>query len=1054
MKIYQPMLYVGLGGTGCQIGAELERRLREEFCGPDGTEWQRTRAGGDFLPYELPAFVQFVYADLNEGELHRLARKVVPTAGHEQAVSRTQHLVHDLVPQFPTFPEVARSLRVNAGESVSDWLPPPYGEPKVAPLARGAGQLPTIGRATLMETIRLGLEPAQLPIRNAIGRLSTSGEALRDIGGRMQNQNSCDVFVAFSVAGGTGAGIFYDYLHLIGDAMARAGFRAQIYPLVLMPSAFDEGKGGGRPASLNAGRALLDLFRLIDNQNGQAAGQVVDDIDTVRSLSVHYPCNVDIALRPSTVQTGFLFSRTAGMERTDLHRSIVSLILSLVGTDTERPEGDARVGEREFLSFADEFINQAVERESVAPSGLGLCGVSTSLVASLTVPVDDMANIITWRMLNEAVDELSVPPPGSAEVNRDLIERTFALADVEPLRMRAPMEITELPTPAKGSDAVARWLNARVRTMQAALDALDRQLAEQVPLLAQAFNPRKAVEKLLTEVDLFRLRRIMFGNSQLHVSTDRPASVTPDQIGFVGLLENRRQEPKPPEGIGVNPPVLDIPRNGLFRRLHWGDKAVQDAIEEQNLWYEWRTKRSWHAAWRAQAPRWEKAVADLRDQLERLVDQALAPKVRDEAAQFSHRAQDLYRPRTGVSYLLPPEGHDLEPFYHAVVRSFRSFFGVSGRLRPTATVGEIVAEIFGERTWQQAFTSGVDFGADRTINTLRDKLKQEVLRRLRHRETGTRPLLPTLADLLAEAAGRDTGNVADDDLAQFRRKIAGLLPVGFEPQGTGPLKVLISYAAGGRHPDIERYLRSEIHLPGLADATVEFQSIDAESIVVVLFRTSMAVTEVPELRSVLRVWADTQQEARKNDYLPWRQRLGYNFDHLTSTEEDRVEILHRYLCAMWNDMVYVIEGDDTSPERIAVRLSESHQAEQHLTLSGFDRTSSWASLLGAYEFWTIKDDEAIRMAFSTQLMATLPHGLTTKPKAPGKLYRTIRDIAEKQKAELAELLRELPPDSRAHARTRYDFWTRTLPSALELPFHDVTHPIRGSLLKLEGAVGL
>ena len=37
MKIYQPMLFVGLGGTGGRIGAELERGLRRELCGPDGT---------------------------------------------------------------------------------------------------------------------------------------------------------------------------------------------------------------------------------------------------------------------------------------------------------------------------------------------------------------------------------------------------------------------------------------------------------------------------------------------------------------------------------------------------------------------------------------------------------------------------------------------------------------------------------------------------------------------------------------------------------------------------------------------------------------------------------------------------------------------------------------------------------------------------------------------------------------------------------------------------------------------------------------------------------
>ena len=77
--------------------------------------------------------------------------------------------------------------------------------------------------------------------------------------------------MAFSVAGGTGCGIFYDYLYLIGYELAKTQLKVKIYPLVLMPSAFDKGLGGGRAAELNAGRALLDLFRLVDQQNGAAA---------------------------------------------------------------------------------------------------------------------------------------------------------------------------------------------------------------------------------------------------------------------------------------------------------------------------------------------------------------------------------------------------------------------------------------------------------------------------------------------------------------------------------------------------------------------------------------------------------------------------------------------------------------------------------------------------------------------------------------------------------------------------------------------------------------
>src|SRR5262249_55055670 len=181
------------------------------------------------------------------------------------AGDRGARLVRNLAPGHNNYPEVARSLRTNLPLTMREWLPPAAGEPRVAPLIRGAGQLPTVGRAALYETLRHDITPAQQPIDEAIGAINKSAGELDALGGRLNK--SCDVFVAFSVAGGTGAGIFYDYLHIIGRAFERADIIAQIYPLVLMPSAFEDGMGGGRRAVLNSGRALLDLFRLVDDQN-------------------------------------------------------------------------------------------------------------------------------------------------------------------------------------------------------------------------------------------------------------------------------------------------------------------------------------------------------------------------------------------------------------------------------------------------------------------------------------------------------------------------------------------------------------------------------------------------------------------------------------------------------------------------------------------------------------------------------------------------------------------------------------------------------------------
>ena len=72
------------------------------------------------------------------------------------------------------------------------------------------------------------------------------------------------------------------------------------------------------------------------------------------------------------------------MEREDLHRSVVSFVLSLIGIACPANRKTRR--HRAYQSFAEQFINQGVDRQVTAYTGIGNRGVSTSLVASMTVP--------------------------------------------------------------------------------------------------------------------------------------------------------------------------------------------------------------------------------------------------------------------------------------------------------------------------------------------------------------------------------------------------------------------------------------------------------------------------------------------------------------------------------------------------------------------------------------------------------------------------------------------------------------------------------------------
>lgn len=533
MKIFQPMLFVGLGGTGGLVGAELERRLRAELCGPDGLAL--TGLNG-YAPYQLPDGLQFVYADYSESDLQRLPQfNVDPSL--RAAYARTSRATHNLLPNFDASPEVTKMLRASMREEVADWLPPRIDEPKVTPLHNGAGQLPTVGRAALFATLRHGLGPVLEPLLQAIDLMAKSAGGLSEFGGG--KTNGCDVFVAFSVAGGTGAGIFLDYLHLINHAFQLRRFDGvKIYPLVVMPSSFSAASGGGREAELNAARALVDLFRLVDGQNAPTEGAEIGDLDHDSGMGIRYPGTMPIRLRTGILPTAFLFSPTAGIRADDLRRSIVSLVMSLIGTELGdgRSKGRTMAADDDYQTFAASFINRGVHRSALSPTGIGRQGVSTSLVASMTAPMDQLADLVAGRLLREAVTDLVERP---RTMLRDstvpMIRQLFADSHLEELWERRQLDVPEPDPLPRGSKNIERALGERIADMQRLLSDLRADVTRQAAVLADRFAPRPAIDKLLQTVDPFLAERVVRGIPD----SDEPIA----RLGFLGMLDNRARAP-------------------------------------------------------------------------------------------------------------------------------------------------------------------------------------------------------------------------------------------------------------------------------------------------------------------------------------------------------------------------------------------------------------------------------------------------------------------------------------------------------------------------------
>ncbi|MFF5566424.1 tubulin-like doman-containing protein [Streptomyces sp. NPDC012623] len=1035
MKLFQPMLFVGLGGTGGLVGAELERRLRAELCGPDGTALSQLSG---HAPYQLPDCLQFVYADYSETDLQRLPLYNVH-ASQRAAYARTSRATHNLLPNFDSSPEVTKMLRASLRDEVAGWLPPRVDEPEVTPLRDGAGQLPTVGRAALFATLRHGLGPVLEPLLQAIDAMAKAGGELSQLGGG--KVNGCDVFVAFSVAGGTGAGIFLDYLHLINEAFRIRRFKGvKIYPLVVMPSSFSSATGGGQEADLNAARALVDLFRLVDGQNAPTEGA---DLDSDDQHGIRYPGGTPpIRLGTGILPTAFLFSPTAGIRQDDLRRSIVSLVLSLIGTELGDGRGPGGTRGRtmasdDFQTFAASFINRGVHRSAPSPTGIGRQGVSTSLVASMTAPMEQLADLVAGRLLREAVSALVERPRTPARGAVPLIRQLFADSHLEDLWEREQLPVPEPEPLPRGGRAIELALGERVGDMQRQLSALQAVAEQKTASMAERFSPRPAVEKLLQSVDPFLAERVVRG---IPHSDD---SIVRD--GFLGMLNSRARTPQRPPGVNGQPPKVPRIKGRLagMSPARWGDDDVQAALQEQDAWYQWRSRAVWHDAWREQQRRWQPQADAAGADLARLLS-AFHKHSETEKKVSAQKGLELYEDRTGISYLLPPQ-RTLNYFYEDLVaRLIRR-----ENLAESDDEAALLLKLVDGDTWRTVHGLSRR-NPDSAVSTVKAQLETRVTRLFTERgeQLEERPLLPSMGTLLAAAAGdaEATDQVSRDALDLFSRKLAGLLPVGFTPEGTGLLRILVTYPRVQGVDEVEEFLGKTLGLPSDGKNSVEYRSVESDSITVVLFRSEMSLTQVPEARKVLRQWARAKDSEQAQDVLRWRQRLGYKDDWMVSSEDDRRAILHRLLCCLWNGQVEVADGDPASPARVRLRLfpeEGSHVPGVRLRL-GDSRDaapggglSSWAELLRAYERWTVLDDERTVEDYCRGLMAAQPLDLARDGRKPHPLFvELVERIAPRQLELLAARRQSGGERAEGWVRPRWEFWAVTLPAALDTEFGD------------------
>ena len=284
--------------------------------------------------------------------------------------------------------------------------------------------------------------------------------------------------------------------------------------------------------------------------------------------------------------------------------------------------------------------------------------MSTALVASLTVPVDELAGIVGSRLLRDAIEQLSAPTarwsPTAADMEEFLIK-----AGVHPVLRRHGSDFAE-PEPATRRQEVTAALNDRRESMRVGIDSLRAQLGRDVPQLVAGFDPSNAARELLGQMDVFRLQRVVFGHPEL--------SDEVEQGGVTGCCTAGGPRRAAPAGHGAAPPASPgaarqvLPQGAVERR---GRRRCPQPAERRGTSGRrtWRGPSSGTRTRRSGAARSSRLQRDLA-----ALTRALIEFARQDEEDFDRRSAELYRKRVGVSYLLPAGAGRMEQFYQQVVR--------------------------------------------------------------------------------------------------------------------------------------------------------------------------------------------------------------------------------------------------------------------------------------------------------------------------------------------------------------------------------------------------
>jgi len=897
MSFGQRFMYVGVGGSGQTIGRELEGMLRNQICGPNGN---KARLDDGRLPelraHELPKFIQTIYIDFAESDLAATAASL---HSDPKIVEATATFIHAL-PNFSASNQITNQLRTVEDAITKSWLPPKVGdwgtEPTFAPLAVGAGQYPTIGRAALFAMlVDRGPEGLLGQFDVALGRITASKGDLERYNPGGQVSDKVIILVGGSLSGGTGGGTMYDIIQLITHrATQKLGADVTVVPLVALPRNFDSvlGESKRRSSRLNAARGLADLGALIDIQNAPPPNP---------QPPVRYPHKLSFEIPAGVVKSAFLFDTPVNMKGTPIEHSIARFALDLVSDVEAAKTGGVNSASQRHMPLLDKLVNDTGLLQLDHPTFVG----RRPFAMAATVEIHDEMREVATRIAEDLYSDYLVDQalPKRAEAGQISALRVAFAKKIEMHAStkaqassvafdRLLQQVLQARNKREMSEAHQDWRNALDKFV-ASTDASS--------YFAGAREGMGKTSQILSAdpVKLGRIARDIALASKYPITTvlmNMEAALRDISVGELPYPAPAKAEYK-----DIND-LVEIPFPNVFKRVpRTGLETTFEQIQAHKIYEAWKSYLD-----SAEGQPIKNIAKEALERIGQMI-KALETKAMSFRDEKSSRQASL---RTAALLSNSP---DPQEYYRGIKQRtsdvLAETFSVDEKTGASITRAVIVEiQEYALTNWERQEGGRVDKLADSIIEGVQ-RLVHDKLQKKQGLYTSLKTLLDN-AEVRREASTAEESAVDRLGSLILNKVNTSLVPPIVSPEAE--TRITVSFP-GDDAPKKREWLKNVLEgnplvAPHLERLTFVPRSA-SDSIAVGISVVGLGLLDVPDGAASVNTWVNAAHSPKGTDRLAWRQRLGYGDSIAFVNDEGRITMVQRLIAAAYNDRLIATPAD-------------------------------------------------------------------------------------------------------------------------------------------------